>query len=316
MSKHVVNICALNIATFFLCWYVHDPATVWTWAVGISFQLQNHCHGSCTKKGATKAAKLWNMSLHILSLKHMCWKQHFLKLMVELVPHRLFLWEALTSHSLYLEEWNENKKSCRNHRCVLCFQYIKRGWDVVGHAKSMMSCKILRAQPSSHAHGHASKLVAPCWSILVKWNSITEACSETKHAAIKHLCQQSRKASWLYKILLALLKNKQELYQQTTYNPLVCRNDVQTKHLDPPGVHFVMFDRTFVIWWRSLSDVGTFGFAPGRQLKSFWLELSGWCAHLFLCHGWLGARSDPITDASIARPWFVWKCWLYIWVNV
>ena len=74
-----------------------------------------------------------------------------------------------------------------------------------------------------------------------------------------------------------------------------------------------MFDRTFVIWWRSLSDVGTFGFAPGRQLKSFWLELSGWCAHLFLCHGWLGARSDPRTDASIARPWFVWKCWLYIW---
>ena len=63
-----------------------------------------------------------------------------------------------------------------------------------------------------------------------------------------------------------------------------------------------MCDLTFVILWNSLHDVGTFGFAPGRQLKSFWLVRFR-TGRATLLVSWLGAWSDAMTGASIARPW-------------
>ena len=67
-------------------------------------------------------------------------------------------------------------------------------------------------------------------------------------------------------------------------------------------VHFIMCDLTFVILWNSLHDVGTFGFAPGNQLKSFWLVRFR-TGRTTLLVSWLGAWSDAMTGASIARPW-------------
>ena len=46
----------------------------------------------------------------------------------------------------------------------------------------------------------------------------------------------------------------------------------------------------------------TFGFAAGRQLKSFWLVFFR-TGRTTLLVSWLGAWSDAMTGASIARPW-------------
>ena len=66
-------------------------------------------------------------------------------------------------------------------------------------------------------------------------------------------------------------------------------------------MHFILCDRTWVVWWSSIQDVGTFGLARGRQLKSFWLVFIRLVGATLLV-SWLGAWLDSMIDRSIAWP--------------
>ena len=66
-------------------------------------------------------------------------------------------------------------------------------------------------------------------------------------------------------------------------------------------MHFIICDRTWVVWWSSIQHVGTFGLARGRQLKSFWLVFIRLVGATLLV-SWLGAWLDSMIDRSIAWP--------------